>query len=395
MKDYKNSVFHGIRGLEVLKESQSNPEYISNTLHTLGVSYFFTKQYDISEAYFLEACELSLKSGYKEGLIDCNKGLYDIQKEKRNFEKALHFYQEYIRYRDSVFNIQTFQKINKIESEKLVSKKNQEIANLSIDRVNSENELKKSYNKYGIVLLVCIVTLFLGIVFYALRNRAIIAENKEKILQSKLHALRSQMNPHFIFNTLNSVQNFILKSEKFEAYNYLNRFSELIRLILNNSKHSFTELNKEILLIRMYVDLEQLRFRNKIKYIEDINFDVDNDNTQVSAMILQPIIENAIIHGLMGRKEGGFIKLTIRKQNNMVKCIIEDNGIGRENSVIKTQEKVNKHLSMSGMNTKLRIEMLQKNGHPDSFFNIEDLYDSAKKPSGTKVTVLLPIMTSQ
>ncbi len=400
-EEYNKGILYSKEAVELYKDLQVEPYYNISTLHTLGVSYLGVKEYKKAEQVLLECLTSSKENSFMLGLEVCNEAMYELKQEQKKFEEALFYHKQYVKYKDSVLNVETVKELSAIESEKILNEKNKELTELSEEKTKSEISIKKEYSLYITIAVVIAILLLIGLWLYSLRNRAIIAENKQKFAESELHALRNQMNPHFIFNALNGVQNYILKSDTYEAYNYIIKFSESIRLILENSKESFIELQREVELIRIYVDLEKLRFRDKITYEENINFEIPESGMKIPAMILQPIVENAIIHGVLNKKNGGEVKLTLQKSKSITQdrsnkeylltCIIEDNGIGRKAASDIKQKSKNKHLSLATTNTKQRIKILRENGYSGINYIIEDLYDKNNEVLGTRVILQLPI----
>ncbi len=393
---YQESIQYANEGFTLLNELNVNngyrPIYRVNFLHTLGVANIEIGNYKLAEKHLIEGIKISDQYGLQSTLIMCNEGMYKLKLKEKNFKKALYYFQEHIKAKDSMFSVETLNEINKIESEKELSEKEKELTVLSIEKAESEQRIRGKYIQYIIFAIIVIVILIILILLYNQSNKAILAKNNQRILESELHALRSQMDPHFIFNTLNSVQNFILKSNKIEAYNYLIKFSDSIRLILENSKDSFIEIQKELDLINLYVDLQGLRFRNKIKYVQDIDPTVLYDTLKIPAMIIQPIIENAILHGLVNKKEGGVVALTLKHEGDCIQCVIEDNGIGRQEAMRRKRGTSKKHLSISTMNTAERIKILERNANKKVTYQIEDLFSKNGVSLGTRVSIILPIL---
>lgn len=230
--------------------------------------------------------------------------------------------------------------------------------------------------------------------------RNIQTKEKEKtrinklVADSQLSALQAQMNPHFIFNAINSIQNYILKNREKEAYDYLAKFSKLIRMVLHNSQQKLLPLYEELETIKLYVELEQLRFSSSFDFDITINEEVDSFQTLVPTMIIQPYLENAIWHGLMnleGQRRGK-IELMIKEHNNLLQIIIADNGIGRKLAAAYKQE--NTHQPVAMKLTEQRITIVNENyGNGEISVTVEDLYDASAKPQGTKVIITLPINT--
>ena len=212
------------------------------------------------------------------------------------------------------------------------------------------------------------------------------------ISESQLMALQSQMNPHFIFNSINSIQSYILKNEKEEAYNYLAKFSKLIRKVLNNSIEKTISLKEELETLELYVALEQMRFKETFLFVVNIDKHIDLEEYYIPSMLIQPFVENAIWHGLMNKEEQkkGVLKLLFKKEHSLIKIIIEDNGIGRE--AAEKQKDKNTHKPLSTLLNEQRIKLLN---NIEDFQNLkittEDLKDNENLVVGTRVIVELPL----
>lgn len=217
-------------------------------------------------------------------------------------------------------------------------------------------------------------------------KQEVLEKEKESILYRQ-KALRSQMNPHFIFNALNSIYNFILTEESKKASYYLTEFSKLIRGILNSSKQELITIEDEIDLLKHFMELEKMQKTFDFDYSFEIDSNIDAEDVSIPSMILQPFIENAIIHGvkpLTERKGKISIKFEPKSDDSLV-CIIEDNGIGREkSSKLKGQERV-KHKSIGINNTKERLDLINNEFESNLEVHFEDL------KFGTRVIVTLPM----
>lgn len=210
------------------------------------------------------------------------------------------------------------------------------------------------------------------------------AATNQKMAEFKMTALRSQMNPHFIFNAIGSIQHFILKNEAKQSYNYLAKFSMLIRNILNNSKEEYISLSQEINTLKLYIELEQIRFTHPFKFIIDIDDEIDMD-VDIPTMLIQPYIENSIWHGLMPKKGEGVLELIFKEINSTIHVTIRDNGVGRK---IKgpNQQHISKGLSI----TEQRIETLEATSQKKFDTKIIDLKDEQGNPIGTEVNLIIP-----
>ena len=211
-------------------------------------------------------------------------------------------------------------------------------------------------------------------------------EQINELNTSKLTAIKSQMNPHFIFNSLNSIQDLILKGDVENSYSYITKFSNLVRNTLNHSELEFIDFEQELKLLELYLSLEKLRFKKHLNYtIECTNV----EDIMIPPLIIQPFIENAIVHGLLHKEGAKELKITFDAQEKLT-CIIEDNGIGREKAkTIKNRQRAD-HVSFSGKAIRKRFEILSEIFAGDFGFEYEDLYENGAI-SGTKVTLTMPI----
>ena len=207
-------------------------------------------------------------------------------------------------------------------------------------------------------------------------------------MQAEQKALRAQMNPHFIFNALSSIQRFIVAKNALQAHEYLSKFGSLIRHILDNSKHTFISIQEEVETLKLYIELEALRFDNSFEYSITIDPAIDEYNTEIPTMIIQPFVENAIWHGLLHRSSKGKLIIDIQKEKEALVCIIEDNGIGREASEEIKKNNVHKIHASAGMEiTEGRLKNLKDSTQSNYAVHIHDLKDDSGKASGTRVRI--------
>lgn len=237
----------------------------------------------------------------------------------------------------------------------------------------------------GLGLLVIILAITLVIV----RKKQANIERHAQDLEQQL--LRTQMNPHFIFNAMNSIQRFILSNEQDEAYDYMEKFASLMRKIMDNSNTKFISLEEEIETLKLYMDLEALRFEDNFGYEVTVADDIDQVTTKIPAMLMQPYVENAIWHGLVPQKKGGKVQINIRNKGDHLVCMILDNGIGRQRSKELQKNNNSTHKSVGLLKTKERLKMLFTNADFQIDIRIEDMIDSFGNPLGTKVLLQLPV----
>lgn len=243
----------------------------------------------------------------------------------------------------------------------------------------------------GAILQCIIFSIILGFIIKKIQEKSKNAEVRlavklKEMEELKMTTLQSQMNPHFLFNSLNSINNFVLKNEIEKASDYITKFSKLIRVILNSSSSPTSSLSEELTILALYVKLEQMRITGGFNYNVSIDEKLNLDSIQVPPLFLQPFIENAIWHGIMKKEGEKIIDLSIKEDNGYVLCIILDNGIG----INKTKKPT--HLSerkkfMGAEATENRIRILHKNKGVE----IETKDISTEQTSGTQVSIRFPL----
>ncbi len=213
----------------------------------------------------------------------------------------------------------------------------------------------------------------------------------KKIGQLEIKALRAQMNPHFLFNSLNSIRYYILKDENENASEYITKFARLLRLILRNSRQNQISLNDELHALEIYIDFEQMRFNRKFDYKINIADNINQEDIKIQPLTIQPFVENAIWHGLMPKKENGMLKVDINKKNGKLNIIIEDNGIGREKAAQIKKNNLFEKKSYGLQITEERMSLMKSIRNKQSDFKIIDLYNDNNEPTGTKVEIRFEI----
>lgn len=249
---------------------------------------------------------------------------------------------------------------------------------------------------FRVPLIIIIITVVSSIIYIRFRSikkeheadRKVLAIEKQ-MFDIEQKALQLQMNPHFIFNSLNSIQSFVLQNDTDKAINYLAKFSQLMRLILANSRESYISLKDELTALEYYMDIEKLRFDNKFDYEIKIHPGIDEEFVDIPPMLLQPYIENAIIHGLINSPKKGLIKIEFRIIDDKIRCIIEDNGIGRDKSEMIKREMGFNRKSRGLMITKERLDLLSRQEKDKFSVKISDLKDRSGDPKGTRVELVI------
>lgn len=243
-----------------------------------------------------------------------------------------------------------------------------------------------------ILLSVLLVISIVAVAIY-LRIRKVVATErdkhriKQKITELELRALQAQMNPHFIFNAIHSIQHFIVNNDQLNANEYLTKFANLMRLFLESSKRKIIPLSEEIEILRLYTDLEMLRFEERFDVKIRVDENLDMHKLDIPSMLLQPFVENAIIHGLIYRKEKGHLSITFSKQSNGFMCSVDDNGIGRE---LSRKLKSPKHHARGMELINDRIKTFNDlYGAQLCTISITDKTNAAGNPLGTRVDIII------
>lgn len=251
-----------------------------------------------------------------------------------------------------------------------------------------------------LVITLTIFLLIIGMVIIILlsRKQRLAQQLREANFQSRLTevnfaALRSQMNPHFIFNCLNSIKLYTEQNNNEAASEYLSKFAQLIRSTLDNARREKVILAEEIESLELYLQLEAMRFKEKLAYTVLVDKNVDVDFIEIPPMLVQPYIENAIWHGLMHKKEGGNITVRLSQvnENSLLVIVIEDNGIGRKKAGELKSKTAEKRKSHGTQITSERIALINEKYQMAAEVNTADLYNEQSEPSGTSVTIKLPI----
>ena len=246
---------------------------------------------------------------------------------------------------------------------------------------------------------ISLALLILIVVFTKVRTESIKRKEAERLnreiqlANNELKALRAQMDPHFIFNSLSSIQSFIMMKDEESALHYLGKFAKLMRRMLSNSEQSNVTIREEVEALKLYMELESLRWDNKFVYSVEIDPNVEMDFLKIPTMLIQPFVENAIVHGVVPRESGkGKIEIRISQDATYIICVVADNGIGRKKSLEqRTRSSRPMHESMGMKITTERLELLNKAQRSNLSLNVTDLEDVNGNALGTKVEIFIPV----
>lgn len=330
--------------------------------------------------YLSQSLQIAQETGVADRLSETWAILSSTYEKQTDFEKALNAYKQHIIYRDSIHNVENEKQITRNEMQFGFEKKQA----LAAAEIRRERVLKNAIAGGAIILLLGGITSF---IFYKRKLNADkkkqAAELAAEVAETEMKVLRLQMNPHFIFNSLNSVADYINRNNIAEADRYLTKFARLMRMTLENSEQNMVSLCNDLEALELYLQLESLRLDQKFSYKFNIDESIDIENTMIPPLLLQPFVENSILHGISAKQGEGTILVHIYSEENMLCCVVEDNGIGR--SAAAASKVAGTKRSMALNITRSRISLLNKTRKTNAVVNITDVTE------GTKAIVKLPL----
>ena len=401
----------------------------------MGVSYDLSKifqglrQYDSAFYYLSRYTELKDTVDNKKRIRQINMQLSNLIKaaedqkrtsqllllEKDNFIKAQQLQQQLVLFQKNEIERTLLQKDNEIKDQHLLIanqqlqlkdqgfkeqeflRKQRESELVLLDKENSLKDQQLKQQTFlrnallgGLFLLIALAAFIIRYLSLKrkaerLGNEKVKAELEQRSSELEMQALRAQMNPHFIFNCLSSINRFVLKNETEAASDYLTRFSRLIRMVLINSQKTNISLEDELEMLRLYLDMERLRFKHSFDYNIIYSNTVDAGNIFLPPLLLQPFCENAIWHGLMHKDGQGRLDINIRMEKNVLHCTITDNGIGRKKAAELKSKSGEKSKSLGLKITTDRLALLNENQNIQTFYKMHDLEDENGIAEGTRV----------
>ena len=359
---------------------QSSSQLKAKEITSLADIYIQKKEDSTAIRLLNESYQLSVKNGHTLVARTCIEKLDSIFQSTRKKEMSLALYKNFLAQLPSILS-----KDSSIADNRIIAETENKIKKLESEKALKDDLIRrKNIFNYWLTGSVVILILFIGIVLYMLKKLRV--KNKKIALQS----LRREMNPHFIFNSLNSINQFIANNNELEANQYLAKFSTLMRRVMENSKEDFVLFPKEIELLQNYLELEKSRFPDKF----DFNIKIDDslladEYSYIPGMLVQPHLENAIWHGLRYMDEKGFLQVSFTRSGNEIQIIIEDNGIGIAESKKSKTENQKKRSGRGISNTLERIKILNELYHQHITCEVED---KSAPGRGVKVKMTVPLL---
>jgi two-component system sensor histidine kinase YesM len=330
------------------KDIQQNTDLKIKQIQNLADVYL--KNDDDEKALLLlqESYDIAIKNHKTKASKDCIEAMAIIYQKRGNTQKIISLYKQYLSNLEDLINNDV-----EIVDTKLIAITEEKIAQLEAEKKLKDQLIRKK-NTFNYVLIFA-STILLGLLLFIIKTLNSIKIKNKKI---ELQSLRREMNPHFVFNSLNSINNYIAQNDELAANKYLSAYSNLMRSTMENSNKDFISLSTELELLKRYLDLEQLRFSDKFSYTISVDENIDCDTIEIPNMLIQPQVENAIWHGLRYKETKGLLQLDFVLHNKQLLIKIEDDGIGFTKSQLLKTKNQQSHNSIGIKNTKNRITLL-------------------------------------
>ena len=368
-----SSQFYTHKALRAFKKYNFSQGIAQSSMNLAG-SYFASEQYDSALIYIQQGINLSKQIGSMRQVTQGHHLLSKINEKLGNYKEAYEASQRYNFLNDSLIGSENRKRMDELALK--FKTKEKEYENKLLIEKDKLSGLKLKQQKYLILSLIVIVVIIIILTIVFFKQRKIKEMHRKLELEQK--ALRAQMNPHFIFNSLNSIQRMFMEGDYDMANDYMGDFSDLLRIILENSGKSTVSINNEINTLRLYLDIEKMRTEGMIEYQINVDPKIDLLNNFMPPLIIQPFVENAIWHGILPTDKKGLIKVDIEKKDEKtLKCVICDNGIGIEKS--RKAKAAEGHTSRGMKITEARLNITNA-------VTVEEL-----NTGGTKVTILIPL----
>ena len=368
----------------------------SNVCLNLAELYQKKEKADSAFRYMETALSISKEQNYRSIQGKAHQLLSDYYAAKGNYSKAWQNLSALLRVKDTVYNSELVEKISEMQTKYETEKKEKEIKILARDKEIQYLKIRKqSTQLYLLLAFILLAGIILTLIFsrIKLRQKHVQAQLEKKNLETEQRLLRSQMNPHFIFNSMNSIQSYISGNDSFTAMTYLSKFAQLMRNILDNSRKSLIALSDEINTLELYMELERIRFNKKFDFKITVEPGLPPETIYIPPMLIQPFVENSIKHGLRNKEGHGLLEIEFKQTHKLLSCTLKDNGIGREKALEQNMKKNKSHRSLGMQVTQERLEALSKEKKISINFEITDLKNNNGKVEGTQVVIQMPYET--
>ena len=366
----------------------NNKDYLSTQYIYLGWANTKIGRFAEAEKNLQKGLKIAQEYRISPAISEGYTHLSELAAKRNDYEKSLMYYKLAEEFDEKISDERTTQYVNDLIIKYDSEKKNNQIKVLAKQNEIANLRLRKNTN----IWMISLIALFLlGIVLYFLYRQRLL-KNEKRVLSLEQDMLRIQMNPHFIFNALNSIKLYIINNEQKNAVHYLNKFSKLIRKILDASSVKEISLSEELETMDLYMSIENIRFSNEIEHEIHIDPSIKLDTIKVPPLVLQPFLENAIWHGLSSKKGEKKVTISVKQpEKEFIEISIEDNGIGRKASAKIKANKVINRKSVGIELTRERLVNFVKDFQNTFSLNYKDLVDDRDNALGTKLILQLPL----
>jgi hypothetical protein len=375
--------------------------HLMTALLNTARNYLGKNNFAAALKYTSEGLALAEAGHAQQCMIDGYQLISTIYSKTGHSDSAFSYLNKYTALKDSVLTLKFLSRLNYYASISEDDKKQAALNLLDKDNKIKEEQLNHQSLINRILVGSILIFTLLGFIIFRnivlkrtneiLENKKTQAELQQQAAEFKMQTLRTQMNPHFIFNSLNSINSFILENNKPNSSRYLTKFSRLIRMILQNSQSSFISLESELNSLGLYLEMEAMRFDNHFSYKIIVPQDLNISMLKLPPLIIQPYVENAIWHGLMHKEEKGELEISLMQEGGYLFIKITDNGIGREQAASIASKSATRHKSMGLMITADRIAMMKKGNGTETAVVINDLVNADGSAGGTEVQIKIPV----
>jgi tetratricopeptide (TPR) repeat protein len=374
-------------GMEILGKSNDITAQSRTLLSIVGLN-IKSKQLENAQKNLDQCFKMTKDSPDLEILSLYYYYQFKLDSIQGSLHKALSSYIKYHELNGQVIDVKMSQRITEIQTAFEMQRKDQENKLLK-----SENEIQKmriDKARIAILVLCGFFSLIFVITLLIMRHQRLLT--KHKIIELKQKNLNQQMNPHFVYNCLTSIQSFILHNDISNSLEYLSKFSKLMRKILESSQNQYMSVKDEIEILNLYLKLEAIRFKGKFVYEITVDEKIDPILFKIPSLLIQPFVENSIWHGLQNKEGKGVINVAFHLSDKSIFCTIEDNGVGREHAEMLKRRQAGSHISLGSSITQARIKLLKSLYGNKLGIQYVDLKDFDDKPAGTRVELFLPIL---
>ncbi|WP_435624202.1 tetratricopeptide repeat protein [Flagellimonas sp.] len=376
--------------LEPLHEvAQRNGDFFITSSVFINTGWAHTElgNYKKAENFINQGITMAQNHNMPSNVLYGYQKLSDFQLAKGNYQKAYEYYKKADEYEDEIASATNLRYMTDIIVRYEAEKKNNQISVLA--KENEIVRLRLRKNQTTLLVSALVVGLISCILYILYRQYQ--SKNEKRVLSLEQNMLRSQMNPHFLFNSLNSIKLYIINNEQKNAVHYLNKFSKLVRKILEASSVKEIPLSEELETVELYMNIENIRFSNEIDFKITMDEDICPESIKVPSLTLQPFLENSLWHGLSPKEGEKKIHLNVKKQgDHHINIEIVDNGIGRTAAQTNKENRVLKRKSVGIRITKERLANFAKDYQNKFDVHIVDLFDKEGSPQGTKVILEIP-----